>query len=163
MFASLRVSLRNSSKLFLNLGDYELWLRLLKVVPELNARCCWLPNVHNVIAGCQWSCFDMINTSVFFFQPHMKCVLCRVLDVLLPFLFNHRLRYSVFYWCCFFFILGIQSYVIEGRLSCSVDWDSDLESAFVYNIVIFTTSFSIPILLIVTVHVQILCMVSVYM
>ncbi|XP_067949765.1 compound eye opsin BCRH2-like [Watersipora subatra] len=54
---------------------------------------------------------------------------------------------------------GIHKYVIEGRLSCSLDWNSGHLHAFIYNVVIFLSTFVLPLAVILCTNGQILYLV----
>ena len=59
-----------------------------------------------------------------------------------------------------FVFLGVQRYTIEGRVACSIDWFyKDIHSTL-YNVIIFGSSFFLPVLIIISTNIIIFYVVS---
>ena len=58
-----------------------------------------------------------------------------------------------------FYFSGVQSYVVEGRVSCSINWFSRRKRDINYNIVIFFTTFLLPACIILVCNLRVLHMV----
>ena len=58
-------------------------------------------------------------------------------------------------------IAGVQGYAIEGRVACSIDWFKKDINSTLYNLVIFSGSFFIPIIIIISTNTIIFIVVRV--